>query len=439
MTSLAHAYYLVLLAYAAFYAAVYLLPLARAAGRLRPGDSLKRLTEALAEEHRVLDAERARTAAPTPAGAATGDGAPDDERADAAGDEPDTSAHRRSTERLLTLPALRARYDSPLVQEAVDQLRVQYPGGAYQHVALDRLPSFSAYAERLGSARTMAGLFVLLGLLLTMIRLDGVVDQIGGAAAGVSMTPESFLASMGQIMTGVGGAFLSSIWGLGLMLGFLLVVALVDRRTQNGLNAAEAAFAGGVVPGLADLHTRLMPDLTLGDLLAETGLHLRTLNRTVDGMTDGMARSLAGLGERIETVLRDFGTFQDQYVQLNDLLKYIREASENLSRTTGRSTARRSGSPTRCRSSAGTSSFRSRPSPRPWPSTARATPRRPSSSPPWVPTTTRSSWRCATSSRRGWASTPTSRRRPWRRCSSRPSRPTGNSSASPTGSTRRPT
>lgn len=357
MAAIAYAHYFVLLGYAAIYAGVWLAPLLSAAASLKPDTSLSRLRVSLFKEKALVEAEVLRLASlpqdfpPNTStesaavveqgnGMVVGDEHTDPEAADIEAIEPDVTEtaddgprQRLSTERLSALPALRDNYPSQLVQDAVDQIRVQYPVGAYQQVNLERLPSFVAYVERVGTARMMAGLFVLIGLLLTMVRLDVVVEKIGGAAQ-TATTQDGFLETMSAIMQEIGGAFVSSIWGLGLMLCALLVVAAVDRVVQGRFAAVERALSSEIIPTLSDIHTRLMPDLSLGDLLAETGTHLRTLNGTVDGLTEGMANSLAGLGERIGDMLQDFHTFQEQYVRLNDLLRYLKEASENLGRTT---------------------------------------------------------------------------------------------------------
>jgi hypothetical protein len=317
LAGLADDYFLWLLAYAAVYFALFLVPFVRSALGPKPGADLQRLLHAIGEA-----AAAARPAA-----------APDAEEP-AAGDGAPPVPQRAAAERLAALPALRLSFESPLVRDAVAQLRASYPGGAYQRVEVETLPAYAVYAERAAAARNMAGLFVLIGLLLTMVRLNGVVGRIGGAAGAAAMNSADFLDAMSAIMTGIGGAFDSSIWGLGLMVASLLVVGVIDLAARRRVDDVDEALTREIVPALADLHERLMPNLTLADLMAETGAHLRTLSRTVRGLTHGLDHSLAGLGERIAEMLADFRSFQEQYVRLNDLLALLKDASANLSRTT---------------------------------------------------------------------------------------------------------
>ena len=254
---------------------------------------------------------------------------------------------KQAAERLARLPALRTDYGAGVVQETVDQIRAQYPDAAYQRFEAERLPSVAAFAERVGAARTMAGLFVLVGLFFTMVRLNGVVGSIADAAGGAAMEPAQFLATMGALMNGIGGAFDSSIAGLGLMVLALAAVGGIDLVAAGRIHRLERAVVHTVVPGLADLHDRLMPSLTLADLLAETGAHLRTLGHTVHGLTASLDDSLAGLGDRIADMMGDFSSFQHQYAKLDDLLKNIGAASTHLAETTGalKGAARRIGDP----------------------------------------------------------------------------------------------
>lgn len=263
------------------------------------------------------------------------------------GDGAEPVPQRQAAERLARLASLRGSYGDGVVQEAVDQIRAQYPDGAYQRFEAERLPTVAAFSERVSASRTMAGLFVLLGLFFTMIRLNGVVGAIADAAGGAAMAPAQFLATMGALMNGIGGAFTSSIFGLGLMLAALVAIGAVDLVAQRRLLALEQAVTHTVVPGLADLHDRLMPNLTLADLLAETGAHLKTLGGTVRGLTANLDQSLAGLGDRIGAMMGDFESFQHQYARLDDLLRNIGEASLHLRDTTGalKGAARRIGDP----------------------------------------------------------------------------------------------
>ena len=254
---------------------------------------------------------------------------------------------KQAAERLARLPALRTDYGDGVVQEAVDQIRAQYPDAAYQRFEVERLPTVAAFAERVAAARTMAGLFVLVGLFFTMVRLNGVVGAISDAAGGAAMEPAQFLATMGALMNGIGGAFDSSIAGLGLMVVALAAIGGIDLVAAGRIHRLERAVVHTVVPTLADLHDRLMPSLTLADLLAETGTHLRTLGTTVHGLTASLDDSLAGLGDRIADMMGDFSSFQHQYAKLDDLLKNIGAASGHLAETTGalKGAARRIGDP----------------------------------------------------------------------------------------------
>lgn len=269
-----------------------------------------------------------------------------EEYVEVSGAAPRASRQAQATRHLYNLPPLAASYRSDIVQEAVEQVRAQYPAGAYQRFRLEALPWYGAYAERAAAARNMASLFVLIGLGLTMIRLNGVVGRISEVSSasknsGVSdasgasqMSSDVFLGEMGRIMNDIGGAFLASIWGLALMVAALLVIGLVDRVVQRRLQRLEQTVVLEAIPLLTRLHERYMPSLTLPDLLADTGEHLLTLNHAVGGLTDGLARTLSGLSDQIDNMLDNFRSFQQQYVMLNDLLKHLGEASTNLKDTT---------------------------------------------------------------------------------------------------------
>ncbi len=254
---------------------------------------------------------------------------------------------RNARERLVALAALRTDYGTGAVQEAVDQIRAQFPDGAFQRFEIERLPAVAAFGERVGAARTMAGLFVLIGLFFTMVRLNGVVGAIADAAGGAAMAPEQFLTTMGTLMDGIGGAFDSSIAGLGLMVVALVAIGGIDLVAAGRLHRLERTVTHEVLPGLADLRERVMPNLTLGDLLAETATHLATLGTTVRGLTVNLDASLAGLGDRIADMMGDFGSFQHQYARLDDLLSRIGDASTQLRDTMGtlNVAARRIGDP----------------------------------------------------------------------------------------------
>ena len=347
-------FYFVLGIYALVYLAVFVAPLVKAASDLRPGESLGRLQALLTDEADEAAAARRHALA------ASGDGsvvvaAPTGrafEPEDRPYDDPDggewyeeeeeeeeeeaaagPTSQVVAMERLTGHRALVAVYPSPLVQDAVDRVRAQYPGGAYQRVDVEQLPSYAVYAERLGTARTMAGLFVLLGLVLTMTKLNGVVGEI----AKITQAPTDqagFLAAMSDLMTGIGGAFTASIWGLWLMLAALAILAVIDLFAQRAVSAVDRAFSGHVVPDLARLHQSLAPDLSLGDVLAKTSTSITGLNLTVDGLTRGMAASLSDLGEQIREMLQDFGRFEKHYVQLSGLLHEIGTAGATLQKVT---------------------------------------------------------------------------------------------------------
>ena len=257
-----------------------------------------------------------------------------------------TSPQRWAAERLSRLGSLKGSYQG-VVQEAVDQIQSQYPDGAYQRFEIERLPTVAAFSERVGAARTMAGLFVLLGLLFTMIRLNDVIELIAASAGNSTMEPAAFLARMGELMEGIGGAFDSSIFGLALLVLALVIVGAIDWVAQGRLLKLERAVTHEVVPPLAQIHDRLSPNLTLADLLAETGAHLDVLGRTVGGLTGELDTSLSLLGDRIGRMMDDFRSFQDQYARLDDLLNHMKSASANLAGTAGalESAARRVGDP----------------------------------------------------------------------------------------------
>lgn len=375
-------FYIVLGVYAVAYLVLFVVPAVKAATDLRPGASLGRLKALLADEAEAAEAlrrdqrftsgdgalEATVSVSQEPPGESQGYGfraaqsaasEPQDEVEpydDFAGDTyeeddpyeeeeeqeealqsapaPIRNSQAVAMERLTGHRALVSRYPSPIVQDAVDRVRVQYPGGAYQRVDIDQLPTYLVYAERMGTARTMAGLFVLLGLVLTMTKLNGVVGQIARATE-ASATQAQFIDLMADIMGNISGAFVASIWGLWLMLVALAILAIIDFFVQRSVADIDRAFAGHVVPELAALHQSLSPELSLGDLLARTGTSLGSLNTTVDGLTVGMADSLSKLGVQIREMLQDFGRFERHYVQLDGLLHSIGKAGEDLQKVTG--------------------------------------------------------------------------------------------------------
>jgi len=227
---------------------------------------------------------------------------------------------------------LESSFANDFVQQAVQQLRTHYPHGNFRSFEIERLPAYAMYDERLTAARNMAGLFVLFGLLGTMIKLNDIVQQIGDAAATGSQTVEasSFLNNMGAIMANIGGAFESSIWGLALMVIALVVIGLADRVMQRRLDALDATVQQQVIPRLATLQLLRTPNLSMGDLIEETSSLLTDLNGTVDGLTDGMQESLSQLSGRIEDMMEDFGSFQSQYAKLNDLIEALKKHAGNV-------------------------------------------------------------------------------------------------------------
>lgn len=311
-------YWIVFLTAGGLYAAFYLGPLL-AGSRALKSTGLDDLVTSLRRDLAEVVAERT----PHP-----------DDPPEHGGDAPPVPARQWAAERLGRLDGLQAQYQGA-VQEAVDQVRVQYPDGAYQHFEIERLPAVAAFSDRVGSARTMAGVFVLLGLLFTMVRLNGVVGGIAAAASGGALEPAEFLAAMGELMDGIGGAFDSSIWGLGLLVVALTAIGLVDWRAQRRVQRLETETVQKVLPILSELHKRLMPNLTTADLLAETGRHLQRLSGAVSGLTGELDVSLDKLGDRIGSMMDDFRSFQDQYAKLDDLLGHLRKAGVNLGKTTG--------------------------------------------------------------------------------------------------------
>lgn len=354
MTALANNYWIFFVAAAVAYVVFYLVPLLRALGTLTP-EGLDRLTKQLDEDVATVTAEgrpgrRGKPVADvstktdsvwasdddvrlddSPIGP-DADAPSDDDWAEEEEEEEVVSGQRWATERLNRLDSLQGDYQG-IVKEAVDQVHSQYPDGAYQRFEIERLPAVASFAERVGAARSMAGLFVLLGLLFTMIRLNGVVQEIAQAARGQTLEPEAFLERMGSLMGGIGGAFDSSIYGLMGLVGALVVVGAVDWVAQNRVLRVEQTIVGTVIPKLATLSDRLKPNLTLADLLADTGAHLEELSGTVGSLTGELDVSLSKLGDRIGRMMDDFRSFQDQYARLDDLLKHMRQAAQGLDRT----------------------------------------------------------------------------------------------------------
>ena len=230
--------------------------------------------------------------------------------------------------------ALQADFSSTLVQQAANQLHVKYPEGDFRTFNIEVLPGFSVYQERLSAARRMSGLFVLVGLLGTMFKLETIVGQIGVAAGSGSMDPDSFLSQMSAIMGNTSGAFMSSIAGLALMVIVLVVIGVLDRFVQWRFDKVERVFQGEVVPALAQLQKLRTPNLSMRDLIEETGALFTRLNGTINQLTSDMDQNLAGLGNRIEEMLEEFGSFQKQYAELDSLLKTLSESSESMTELT---------------------------------------------------------------------------------------------------------
>lgn len=329
--------YFVLFGYGAVYALLFLLPLAQA-GRIAGGASeRKRLLARLCEE--AAQAQRVAAKKPLPEPVLVGpDGAEGDAEHDgisgdgaAAQAEGVVAAQRRQRARRTVRPeALGMAYTNILVDETAAYFKARYPTGDFRTFELERLPAFAQYAERLLAARNMAGLFVLLGLALTMMKLNAVVGDIGGLSGGGEMTSEAFLVQMGDLMTNTGGAFWSSIFGLVLMIAALLLVGVADRFVQGGITKHDHEVQSILVPALVDLHEAQNPNLSVSDLIAETGALLAGLNRTVGGLAVQIDASLGGLSTRIEEMLREFGSFTQEYTKLNDLFVELKGATQGM-------------------------------------------------------------------------------------------------------------
>jgi ABC-type transporter Mla subunit MlaD len=225
---------------------------------------------------------------------------------------------------------LETSYKSTLVQQAVRQLRTKYPHGDFRQFEIERLPAYASYDERLTAARNMAGLFVLFGLLGTMIKLNEIVQKIGAAAGEQEMAATQFLDNMGLIMGDIGGAFDSSIYGLAIMVVALVAIGLGDRLMQSRLDTLDRAIQGTLIPGLSRLQLMKAPNLSIGDLIDETSSLLTDLNHSVEGLSEGMNDSLSDLSDEINAMMQDFGSFQKQYAQLNDLMKSLKEYTQNV-------------------------------------------------------------------------------------------------------------
>lgn len=242
----------------------------------------------------------------------------------------DSETRKTNMERLVSR-ALSTDFDNTLVREAVEQLRVRYPLGNYRNFEVERLPAYAAYTERLTAARNMAGLFVLCGLLGTMFELEGLVADIGAAAGIGEMASDQFLNNMSAIMGSMSGAFTSSIIGLLLMIIVLSLIGIGDRMMmQPKLDRLDETIQGEVIEDLTEIQRVNSPDLSIGDLIEQTGGLLTDFNSAIDDLSEGMVTSLSKLSGRIEEMMQEFGSFQEQYAQLNDLIVQLRSYGEDI-------------------------------------------------------------------------------------------------------------
>lgn len=232
--------------------------------------------------------------------------------------------------RLESVQALYTEYNNPFVHEVVDQLRARFPRADYHRFELDRLPTYNIYTERVAMARGMAGLFVLVGLLGTMIKLDGVVDAIRALTASAEMEPGVFLDRMGVLMQGISGAFDNSIYGVLLMVAALIGIGFINRVVQKRLDEVEGEVTGSIVPNLLRLHNRYMP-------IRGTQSQLDRLNVTVESLNQETLNSLGllnghvqDMGERMSAILAEFGSYQQYYATLNDWVKELKGVSTEL-------------------------------------------------------------------------------------------------------------
>jgi len=235
-----------------------------------------------------------------------------------------------TTARLENLRLLNADYRHPFASDAVSYLRAKFPRAEYQHFEVEPLPSVSEYLERVSMARNMAGAFVLLGLLGTMIKLDGVVEQIAGLAQTSRMQPAEFLGQMGTLMQGVKGAFLNSILGVALGVFALVIVGILNRFVQRRIDRLDHVMSQKVLPGLARVHNQLMPERTLADLLRGTGRRIDQLDETVEMLQSRMSGTVGTLSEEIEGMLERFEHYEKHYDLINRQVKALDERSESL-------------------------------------------------------------------------------------------------------------
>lgn len=322
-------YLLFVVGYLLFYAVAYFAPLIY---RVATG-SVKQDTREL---KRRIDIEVTKERRRYTSGGTSAD----DAEAEASEDAQDAEEADASTESKKEEPdTLRSRtlessFSSPMVSQAVQQLKTRFPDGDYRTFDIEQLPAYGTYTERLSSAQSMAGIFVLMGLLGTLLKLNDVVQDIGEAAGADAMEATAFLDQMGLIMTNIGGAFLSTIWGLVLMVTFLVLIGIVDRFRQRHIDRLDETVQTDVVPGLVELQRIRAPNLSMGDLIEETSGLLTELNTSVEGLTTGMKDSLADLSGEINTMMQDFGSFQRQYAKLDEMALSIKKFVDQVEEVT---------------------------------------------------------------------------------------------------------
>jgi NTP pyrophosphatase (non-canonical NTP hydrolase) len=322
-----------IVAYVFLYAIVYLAPFLWTVFTSTLGSDIHELSRRI--EMEVETEKKRHTAGPDGTSAAASDAdevdeEPPEDASPDAGVAPEAEADRAPSKEEFRSRTLETTYASPIVAQAVKQLRTKYPHGDFRTFEMERMPAYARYDERLTAARNMAGLFVLFGLLGTMIKLNQIVSQIGAAAGAGQMGATQFLDNMGSIMSNIGGAFDSSIWGLALMVLALVAIGLLDRWMQRRLDRLDHVIQGTLIPGLSDLQLMRIPTLSIGDLIDETSGLLTNLNSSVEGMTAGINESIGELSDEINKMMQDFGSFQNQYAQLNDLINNLKAYTENV-------------------------------------------------------------------------------------------------------------
>ena len=241
----------------------------------------------------------------------------------------------------LVSQALQADHTNELVRESAQHIRTQYPTGSYQQYDLTLLPSYNLYSERLSTARALAGVFVLLGLGMTMLRLNGVVGKISTmAASNAAMASEDFIQQMGLMLRGIGGAFSASIAGLFLMVGALVLIAILDRLKQREFSHIERSITQDLIPMLYSIQQRELPAVTMPELLRVTTGQLGSLNEAVEksvvAMTGEIGGALSSLEAQLTTTFQRFGTYEDRYAKLDSVAEQIGQAGRKLATTIDR-------------------------------------------------------------------------------------------------------